>query len=184
MTDEDSDARRSHLRMQTPQKMFVGLLIAAKYISVGGAPSDSKATLCIYADDIDLVALTNSIGRQPTKARRKGETDVERPKIRPAPIGQWFLEAPKGLPFTEKIEFLLEATESNPEVWRQLRQSHDIQLRCAIFLHSWTEGFSFPPEIIAELANRYWEFSLSMYSAEGDEIVEAFLNKGKDSEQI
>ncbi|MCI0579589.1 MAG: DUF4279 domain-containing protein [Chloroflexi bacterium] len=155
-------------------------LAAAKYISVGGSPSDSTATLCIYADDIDLLALTNSVGCQPTKARRKGEKDVERSRVRPAPIGQWFLAAPEGLPFTEKIEFLLEATASNPEVWRQIRQSHDIQLRCSISLHSWTEGFTFPVEMTAELANRHWEFSLSMYSAEGEEIVEAFLNKGKD----
>lgn len=147
---------------------------------VGGFPSDSRATLSIYTDDIDVSSLTASIGCQPTKARHKGERYKDRPKVPPAPIGQWFLEAPQELEFVEKIKFLLEATTSGTEIWHEIRQTHDIQLRCVISLHSWNEGFSLLPEVMLEMGNRCWEFSLSMYSAEGDEIVAAFL-KGPDA---
>lgn len=149
-------------------------------IYVGGSPSDSKATLCIYADEIDLEALTKVIGCEPTKARRKGEKDEKRPKIAPAPVGQWFLEAPDNLSFEDKIKFLLQSTEADFQIWQEVHKIHRIQLRCVIFLESWTEGFSFSPETLLEIGKRKWEFSLSMYSADGDEIVDAFLNKGGD----
>lgn len=152
-------------------------------ISVGGPTIDSKVSLSIYKDDIDLSALTNLIGCEPTSARRKGEKVVGRPKIPPAPVGQWFLEAPHELPFEDKIKFLLEATEANSDVWRTIHQSHTIRLVCAVFLHSWTEGFVLSPEITSELATRYWEFSLSMYSAEGDEIVDSFLQDHQDNQR-
>lgn len=155
-------------------------LASVDYLYVGGFPSDSRATLCIYADEIDLSSLTTSIGCQPTRARRKGEKDNDRPKVPPAPIGQWFLEAPQELAFVEKIKFLLEATTSDTGVWYEIRQTHDIQLRCVISLHSWNEGFSLLPEVLAEMGNRCWAILLSMYSAEGDEIVAAFL-QGPDS---
>lgn len=155
-------------------------LASSDYLYVGGSPSDSRTTLCIYADDIDLSSLTASIGCPPTKARQKGEKDKDRPKVPPAPIGQWFLEAPQELTFTEKIKFLLNATTSDAQIWHEIRQTHDIQLRCVISLHSWNEGFSLLPEVMSEMGNRRWEFFLSMYSAEGDEIVTAFL-KGPDA---
>lgn len=153
------------------------------FISVGGPSTDSKISLCIYKDDIDLSSLTSLIGCEPTSARRKGGKVTDRPKIAPAPIGQWFLEAPRALPFEEKIQFLLESTESNTDAWQMIAQSHTIRLSCAVFLHSWTEGFVLSPEIISELAARLWEFSLSMYSAEGDEIVDSFLQDHQDNQE-
>ena len=153
-------------------------------IYVGGGSSDSKATLCIYTDNLDPSTLREKIGYLPTRTRLKGEKDTDKPSIPPARTGLWLLDAPKDLSFIQKITFLLEATESDPNVWREIAQSHDIQLRCAIFLHSWTESFSLPREILKELAERGWEFSLSMYSAEGDEIVDAFLTEsGEETAQ-
>jgi len=152
----------------------------AKVIHVGCSPSDSMATLCIYGDELDPEALTKLIGCEPTKARRKGEKDEKRPKIAPALVGHWFLEAPDNLSFEEMVKFLLQSTEADSQIWQEVSKLHSIELRCAIFLRSWTEGFSFSPEILLEIGKRKWEFSLSMYSAEGDEIVEAFLNKSED----
>ncbi len=153
------------------------------FISVGGPSTDSNVSLCIYKDNIDLQALTALIGCEPTRARRKGDKVADRPKIPPAAIGQWFLEAPPALPFEEKIQFLLESTTSDSDVWQLIRQSHKIRMSCAIFLHSWTEGFDLSPEIISGIATRYWEFSLSMYSAEGDEIVNSFLQAHQENQE-
>ncbi|MCA9899730.1 MAG: DUF4279 domain-containing protein [Anaerolineales bacterium] len=154
-----------------------------RYISVGGPSTDSKVTLSIYKDEIDLPALTTLIGCEPTSARRKGEKISGRPKMPPARIGQWFLEAPKELEFAEKVQFLLESTEPNADVWQMIAQSHTIRLSCAIFLHSWTEGFVLSPGIMSGLAAKHWEFSLSMYSAEGDEIVDSFLRNHQDNQE-
>ncbi|MCI0405072.1 MAG: DUF4279 domain-containing protein [candidate division Zixibacteria bacterium] len=129
-------------------------LAAAEFLTFGGPVPDSMVSLCIYADDIDLAALTERIGCRPTRARRKGEKDPERPRIRPAQIGQWILEAPKELSFPDKTAFLLQATVADVEVWREIGQTHNIQLRCAVFLHSWTEGFDLSPETLGEIGNR------------------------------
>lgn len=151
------------------------LLGEADALIVGGSPTDSQATLCIYADDLDPEVVTAIVNCVPSKARRKGECYPERPKIRPAPIGQWFLEAPNELPFNEKIRFLLDATCNEENVWYKLAESHRLELRAAIFLRSWTEGFELPNSTVAEIALRKWSFSLSMYSADGEEVLDAFL---------
>ncbi|MBX3179043.1 MAG: DUF4279 domain-containing protein [Candidatus Hydrogenedentes bacterium] len=150
-------------------------LTQASAIQVGGAPADSKATLCIYADALDPDFVSETVARRPTSARRKGERDARRPSIPPATVGQWFLEAPDPLPFVEKIQFLLDATTDLEGNWRTLAESHRLELRTAIFLRSWTEGFELSSDVLAEIARRHWHFSLSMYSADGDEIVESFL---------
>lgn len=146
-------------------------------LNVGGAPTISQATLCIYADNLEPEVVTATVKCAPTKARRKGERDTDRPKIRNAPVGQWFLEAPGELPFDDKIQFLLKSTCNEESVWRDLAESHQIELRATIYLASWTEGFQLSNITLAEIAARKWSFSLSMYSAEGEEILEAFLGR-------
>jgi hypothetical protein len=131
-------------------------LAAAEFINVGGPVVASKANLCIYAEDIDLAGLTEQIGCRPTSARRKGEKDPKRPLIRPAVIGMWILEAPKELSFPDKIEFLLQGTTADLEVWREIGRACDVQLRCAVFLNSWTEGFDLSPDTLGDIGNRGW----------------------------
>jgi hypothetical protein len=155
-------------------------LVNAKEFNVGGSPTDSKATLCIYSDELDPEFISRTVKCSPTTARRKGERDPERPKIRPAPIGQWFLEAPDELPFLEKIQFLLNSTTDAENEWRTLAASHHLELRGAIFLRSWSEGFELANDTVADISRRKWSISLSMYSAEGEEILDAFLRTSQD----
>lgn len=152
-------------------------LADADALDVGGLPAESQATLCIYSDTLDPESVTRAVNCSPTKARRKGDRYPDRPKIRPAPIGQWFLEAPIELSFVEKIEFLLNSTTDSDNEWRVLAESHRLELRAAIFLRSWTEGFELPNDTLGRISQRKWSFSLSMYSAEGEEIVDAFLSR-------
>ena len=151
-------------------------------LDVGGAPTDSQATLCIYADDLDPDSVTQALRCSPTRARRKGERYSDRPKIRPAPIGQWFLEAPDDLSFVDKIEFLLNSTTDTEDAWCSLAEFHRLELRAAIFLQSWTEGFDLSNDTLARISGRKLLFSLSMYSAEGEEIVDAFLRRSPSAE--
>ncbi len=147
----------------------------AEEIEVGGEAADSTATLCIYADDIDLQAISSALRASPTDAHRRGEVVGRRP---PASVGLWSLEAPRHLKFSEKLQYLVHETISDAEVWERLVADHRIELRCAIFLHSWNEGFDVPADLMAQIAQRHWQFGLSLYSAEGNEIVDAFLRKG------
>jgi hypothetical protein len=146
-------------------------------ISVGGLISDSTAGLFLYANAIDLDALSSVLGVQPTECIRRGEVVGKR---KPAPVGYWNLEAPADLPFEEKLSYLLGSTTNDASTWDSLSRIHDIQLRCAFFLHSWTEGVELPADIIKEIGKRHWKFGLSVYSAEGDEIIDAFLSEEKD----
>lgn len=155
----------------------------AEYVNVGGSPNNSRVTLCIYAAELEPDFVSQAVGCAPTRARRLGERDPARPRSAPAFIGSWLLEAPRELPFTDQIQFLLEATTADEASWLQLASSHQLQLRAAIFLHSWTEGFELPAEMVMNLAKRRWLFSLAMYSADGDEIVEAFLQRDDEADE-
>ena len=132
----------------------------ATKLQFGGAPASSHATLCIYADNLNPDFLSKIIGCKPTKARRKGEKYIDRPKIPPAKTGQWFLEAPENLPFEEKVEFLVAATTSDVDVWNQISKTYTLILDAAIYLQSWTEGFYFSNEILNQISKRHWSFDL------------------------
>lgn len=170
--------KRSTFRMDI-DKTITQRLAEAKSLHVGGSPTNSMATLCIYADDLDPEHVTATVKCLPTKARRKGECYPDRPKIPAAPLGQWFLEAPDDLSFIDKIQFLLNSSTDVENEWQTLAESHSLQLHGAVFLESWTEGFELSNDMLAEIARRKWSFSLSMYSAEGEEILNAFLSRSK-----
>ena len=152
-------------------------LRSAKTVSAGGDLRDSKVSLCLYSPTIDIPRLTATLGCAPTHALAKGQLRQPPHGRGPSPIGIWCLEAPKRLGFVRKVQFLLAATPSVQRTWRRLAKSHDVQLRCGIFLRSWNEGFELPAQMMAEIGARGWKFGAAIYSAEGDEIVEAFLTK-------
>ena len=140
---------------------------------LGGAVGDSPVELVLLATDIDLEAITAAVGCQPSSALLRGQQVGRRP---PAPIGNWSLAAPNDLRFEEKVAFLLSATTADPHTWQQLAQAHKVQLGCAVFLSSWSEGIELPAAVVAALGSRKWALSLAMYSAEGEEVLDAFLS--------
>jgi hypothetical protein len=152
-------------------------LSKAKELHVGGDVIDCMANLCMYAEELDIQALSSLLGCNPTEAHRKGDVIKKRP---PASIGLWCLESPENLLLPEKISFLIKNTTSDKNAWDKIASTHDIQLRCSLFLHSWTEGFEIPANMIAEVGSRHWKFGMSIYSAEGEEILEAFLKGNKE----
>lgn len=152
-------------------------------LAVGRSISESRVALLVYADEIDLDELTQKIGCEPTTALRKGEKDKNHPKRPAAQTGKWFLEAPRDLEFEQQVQYLFDRTTSDAVVWRNLISSHKIPLSCGIFLNSWNEVLSFSKQMISELAKRCWEVHFDIYSAEGDEIISAFLSKEPDSRE-
>ena len=146
----------------------------AEYLNL--APnSETKAGLYIYADEIDIAGLTKLLGAQPTSSHLKGAK--LRPRSSPTPNGGWFLEAPKHLSLPDKIKYLLDATTSNYEVWDMLVANHIMRLNCVVFLHSWRDGIVFPAALMEQIGRRHWEFNISLYSADDNDIVTSFLKK-------
>jgi hypothetical protein len=149
----------------------------AKAINSGGDLNDSTVTLCLYSPTINISKLSATLGCVPSHALAKAQMRHPPHGSGPSPVGLWLLEAPKPLRFEEKLRYLLGATPKRTSTWRRLSKSHDVQLRCGIFLHSWNEGFDLPADMLAEIGARGWKLGVSIYSAEGNEIVEAFLTK-------
>ncbi|MDR0609727.1 MAG: DUF4279 domain-containing protein [Planctomycetaceae bacterium] len=156
-------------------------LLGSDVINVGGSTTDSIATLILYEKNIEINIneITTLLGCEPTETHRKGDIYRYGRKETTAKIGLWILDAPKKLNFVMKIKYLLSKTVANKDIWIHLSKIYDIQLRSAIFLHSWTEGFELENKIISKMAKRHWKFVLSIYSAGGDEIVNAFLRKNR-----
>lgn len=148
----------------------------AEYINLDAPDTKTIASLCLYAEEINIDAISSALGCNPTGYHRRG--DKVKPSSPPSQIGLWELEAPDNLiSLPDKISYLLEKTTSNKSIWDDLASRHSIQLRFAIFLNSWTDGFEIPAERLAEIGIRHWLMGFSVYSAKGDEIVESFLQK-------
>src|SRR5262249_22152377 len=145
---------------------------------------DARASLCIHAQRIDLERLTKDIGCAPSRAQVRGEVIPGRSV--PARIGLWSLEAPCSLRLDAQLKYLLDKTTASAGKWRRLRQAHDVQVRCSVFLRSWSEGVDLARQLIEELGRRHWSLGFTAYSAGGDEIVRDFLkirrrrSKGQD----
>ena len=155
------------------------ILRRVKALNIGGDLQDSRATLCLYSPKLNVAKVTASLRCAPTNALAKGQLRHPPHGCGPSPVGRWFLEAPRPLGFVEKLQYLLDATPKTVTTWRRLVKNHDVQLRCGIFLHSWNEGFELPAHMVAEIGARGWKLGLDIYSAEGHEILAAFLRKGR-----
>jgi hypothetical protein len=146
-------------------------------INLAAPDTETDASLCIYSENIDIPAISELLGCNPTHCHVRG--DKHKLNSPPAKLGAWLLDAPDNLSFLEKINYLIETTTSDHNIWDKLVTSNRIELRCAVFLRSWTDGFTFPPTLLEEMGKRHWQFGISVYSADGDEIVNAFLKPEK-----
>lgn len=152
---------------------------APDIIHVGGDAGDVSVKLVLYAQEIDLDAVTAVIGHPSSEAQRRGDPIGHRKK-RPAPIGLWSLSAPERLGFTEQVAYLLAQTTADQAAWDKLASAHDIQLRCAVYLHSWNEAISLVASQLQDIGRRHWSLQLSLYSTEGEEVFDAFLRPARE----
>ena len=63
-----------------------------EYVNLDAPDTETKAILYLYSEDIDINAITVSLGCEPTEAHHKGDIIKKRP---PASIGLWHLDAPE-----------------------------------------------------------------------------------------
>jgi len=164
------------VRKMTKRSDLVSKLKKAELISIGGPVTDSKVSLVLYSNNIDIEEITKLIGCTPSEAHRVGDIVGKR---RPARIGLWSLNSPRNLSFEQQIQHLIDNTTDKRRIWNRLNEKYDIQLRCAIFMISWNEDFDLHPQLVEEIARRHWKFGISLYSAGGDEIIESFLKLEK-----
>jgi hypothetical protein len=142
-------------------------------LNLNAIEAETKASLNLYSDNIEIEMLSRVLCCNPTKSHKRG--DKIKPSSPPAKTGRWALDAPNRMTLPDQLKFLLKETTSDQVIWDNLSLTHVIRLSCAVFLHSWTDGFDIPSAVIAEIGKRHWQFGISVYSAEGNEILDAFL---------
>jgi Domain of unknown function (DUF4279) len=135
-------------------------------IVVGGSVDETRLTLAIYGDDLDLPVITKELGIEPTDTQRKGER--RKPRYRPYQQSAWFLTlnatSPHGL--GELLQDLLERVPSpQAPVWQKLRDAYDVQLRIGIFMNAWNRGFVIDSNLIANAAHIANRFDFDIYAS-------------------
>lgn len=138
-------------------------------VVVGGSVDETRLTLAIYGDELNLALITKELGIEPTGTQRKGER--RKPRYRAYQQSAWFLTlnamAPRGL--GELLQELLEHVPSpQAPVWPKLRDAYDVQLRIGIFMNAWNRGFVIDSNLIAKAAHIANRFDFDIY-ASGDE---------------
>ena len=119
------------------------------------------ATLCIYHDDLDPDAVTQSLGLPPSASHRRG--DVRNPK-RPIPYkgGAWFLTSEGAVQSRDvryHIDWLLERVESKSSAFEQLRAKGCRLVMSCYWLSAHGHG---GPMVEPEAMRRLAEFGLQL----------------------
>lgn len=121
-------------------------------IRVGGPVDSFNVSFVLYGDDLEPDAVTRRLGVQPTSAAQKGYR--KRPEYAPLPRGHWCLSQEGRAPGdpARVLAGLLDRLPQGAEIWAELGQTFEIQVRLGIFLEEWNRGFELPGEIVKRLA--------------------------------
>jgi hypothetical protein len=84
----------------------------------------------------------------------------------------------------KKLRFLLDATTADTRVWAGLAKTHQIELDCALFLESFSERVTLPSGMLREITRRRWTLEITAYSAEVDEILDAFFRQPRRKKPV
>lgn len=147
--------------------------------SFGGEVVDSKACLCIYGTTLDVAAMTAMVGCAPSSAWDGGPVHAGLPDR----IAYWHVEAPAALGFVEKIRYLLDSTSPDAAVWAGIASERRVHLSCVLRLRSQGEGFALPSDVVTEVGARRWDFSVSVFGADGDEGLDPLMS-GRTQEVV
>jgi hypothetical protein len=131
---------------------------------VGGVVDESKATLCIYGEDLDPKAVTKLLGVKPASSFHRGYQ--RNPSARPMPHGAWFLKvrgkAPRG-PDIHLRKLLMKLPESL-KTWEKLRRLYKVRISICLGFAGWNKGFSFPADLITRAAKIGVELDFDIYA--------------------
>jgi hypothetical protein len=123
-----------------------------------GEPDEARLCLRVCGDDLDPDAVSQLLGRQPSRCQRRGEP-VRSPAgevKRIARTGSWLLDHPVGAEATvgEAIRALLTSLPDDRSVWASLTSRFAVDLICDLTVRCVNRGFELPPEVLALVADR------------------------------
>jgi hypothetical protein len=128
---------------------------------------ETKASLRLFGDDLDLAEITRLLGGAPTSSVRKGEIWLPDGSTRErlSRTGVWMRVAaprePGDLP--GQIDELLGDLTIDLAAWRMLAQKFRADVFCGLFLHNTNEGLDLYPSTLQLLASRGLRMSLDIY---------------------
>jgi hypothetical protein len=62
-----------------------------------------------------------------------------------------------------QIQFLLDATSTNPGAWTAIRRSYDADISCGVFMESSSEWFELPSELLGRLSEKQLVLGFDLY---------------------
>jgi hypothetical protein len=121
-------------------------------LRVGGPVDECGVCFAVYGEELDPDAVTAAIGHAPTSSHRRGER--RGPRSPPYKGGAWFLEARGRAPrqVEELVADVLDHLPRDEGVMQRLRDAYDVQLRIALHLGGFNEGFNLSPMIVERIA--------------------------------
>ncbi|MBH8572036.1 DUF4279 domain-containing protein [Nostocaceae cyanobacterium CENA369] len=119
-------------------------------IIVGGLVDKTSVCLAIYGEDLNPDEISKHLGCQPTKAHKRGDRKNLNFKYAPYSKGAWILNLKGHAPITaeELVRDLLLRVPREPEIWRELSATYDVQVRIAIHMEGWNKGFNLTPHTV------------------------------------
>jgi hypothetical protein len=122
----------------------------------GGEVDESRWMVRFFGDELDPDFVSGQLGSPPTDCCPKG--DVHRKGRVLEKTGRWVLDQGRTAePATEGLLHLLGSLTGDLEVWRELAQRFHGDLRCHLIAKRWNRGVTWPPRVLAAIADRALE---------------------------
>jgi hypothetical protein len=130
---------------------------------VGGMVDESRVTLAIYGEHLDIEAVSSMLGCAPTHAHRKGERRPE--SSMPYWTGAWLLTIEGKAPQSpdDLIRLLVGRFPSTPEFWRPIAEAYSLGVRVGIHTGGWNRGFELSAETLAMLSRLGGTLGFDLY---------------------
>lgn len=127
-----------------------------------GPVKQTAAALRLIGDELDPNEITRALGKQPTRALRKGDAIGESSTSR---TGSWHLSAARVSPgdLDMQISDILEGMTDDLSVWNMLASKYDMNLFAGLFLTEGNEGLCLSPQTLKRLGDRHIELQLDIY---------------------
>jgi hypothetical protein len=137
-----------------------------------GTICQSAASLRIVGIELQPMEISRILRCRPTQTREKGEV-VKYPSGREQTFtcGSWLLTAERTEPvdLDGQIKCLVAQMSDNPEVWKTLTSSYDVDMFCGAFMQSGNARLSISAETMLALGLRGIALCLDIYSPEDED---------------
>ena len=139
----------------------------------GGSVDRSTMSLRIFGDSVDPLEITNLLGHEPTKGRKKGEKWIGEKSGREyeAKKGSWSISAPQsnGADIDFQVDWILCRLTKDLSIWKKITEEYDVDIFSGLFLEAMNRGISISPNTMKEISSRGIELGFDIYSFEPEE---------------